>query len=354
MEEQTREPQRRPTMMDVAEAAGVSRALVSIVMRGVPGAAESTRQKVFEASRQLGYRPDSRARLLRSTRTRLIGVSFSSSQPFHTEIVDAAYAQADARGYDIALSAVANGRPEKRAAESLLDLGCEALIMISSTLSQEDLERYSGQAPVVSLLRSDVGGHIDAVSSDDLHGIRLAVEHFADLGHARIVHVDGGTAVSARQRRKAFRIEMQRRGLQAIILPGGPGEEDGLRAAEALKDDPPTAVVAFNDRAALGLIEGLRASGLRVPRDVSVLGYDDSQLARLSFVQLSSISQDAPVLAATAVDRAVERVEGTTSAAHVVRTPHLVVRKTTAPPRTAQSQPSWGPVMQSRDLPHDK
>lgn len=327
-----REQQRRPTLMDVAQAAGVSRALVSIVMRGAPGAAESTRQKVFEAARELGYRPDSRARLLRSSRTKLIGLSFSSSQPFHAEIVDAAYAQANSRGYEIALSAVANGRTETRAIESLLDLGSEALIMISPTLSRDDLDRYSRQVPVVSLLRDDVGELVDSVSSDDHAGIRLGVEHLAGLGHSKIVHVDGGTAVSAEQRREAFRSEMRRRRLEPIVIPGGPGEEDGLRAAQSLRNDPPTAVIAFNDRSALGLIEGLRTNGLHVPSDVSVLGYDDSQLARLSYVQLSSVSQDAPLLAAAAVDRAVDRIEGTLPPAHVVRTPHLVIRKTSAPP----------------------
>ena len=326
------EQQRRPTLMDVARAAGVSRALVSIVMRGAPGAAEPTRQKVFQAARELGYRPDSRARLLRSSRTKLIGLSFSSSQPFHAEIVDAAYAQANSRGYEIALSAVANGRSETRAVESLLDFGSEALVMISPTLSADELDRYSSQVPVVSLLRNDVGERVDSVSSDDQAGIGLGVEHLAGLGHRNIIHVDGGSAVSAEQRRKAFCTEMRRRELEPAVVPGGPGEEDGLRAARSLLDNPPTAVIAFNDRSALGLIEGFRANGLLVPFHVSVLGYDDSQLARLSFVQLSSVSQDAPLLAAAAIDRAVDRIEGTLSAGHVVRTPHLVIRKTTAPP----------------------
>ena len=329
------EQQRRPTLMDVARAAGVSRALVSIVMRGAPGAADSTRQKVLAAARDLGYRPDSRARLLRSSRTRLLGLSFFSAHPFHAEIVDAAYAAATARGYEIALSAVAHGRPETRAIESLLDVGSEALIMISPTLSSQELERFAGQVPVVSLLRNDVGDLVDSVSSDDHAGIRIAVDHLAGLGHRNIVHVDGGTAVSAEQRRVAFRTEMDRHGLEARIIPGGATEEDGLTASRSLRADLPSAVVAFNDRSALGLIEGFRADGLKIPDDVSVLGYDDSQFARLSYMQLSSISQDAPLLAATAVKQAVERIEGAKEPAHVVRTPHLVVRKTTASPRTS-------------------
>lgn len=327
------EQQRRPTLMDVAQAAGVSRALVSIVMRGAPGAAESTRQKVLEAAQELGYRPDSRARLLRSSRTRLLGLSFFSANAFHAEIVDAAYAAATSRGYELALSAVASSRPESRAIESLLDFGSAALILISPTLSAEELAGYAGQVPVVSLLRDDVGDPVDSVSSDDHAGIRMAVDHLTGLGHRRIVHIDGGTAVSAEPRRAAFRAEMDRLGLPARIVPGGSTEEDGLGAVLSLHADFPSAVIAFNDRCALGVVEGLRADGLKVPDDVSVLGYDDSQFARLSYLQLSSVSQDAPLLSAAAVDRAVDRIEGTQAPAHVVKTPHLVVRKTTAPLR---------------------
>ncbi|BCW43151.1 LacI family DNA-binding transcriptional regulator [Arthrobacter sp. StoSoilB5] len=322
---------KRPTLMDVADAAGVSRALVSIVMRDAPGASEATRLRVQKAAKELGYRPDSRARLLRSSRTRLLGVSFSTSHPFHAEIVDAAYAGATLRGYDIALSAVANGRPESRAVESLLDLGCEALIMISPTLGEEELAGYAARLPVVSLLRDDVGGSLDSVSSDDDAGIRMALEYLTSLGHRKIAHVDGGDAVSGPQRREAFRVEMASRGLEPRVIPGGATEEDGLRAGGELLENLPTAVVAFNDRCALGIWESFRAAGLRVPEDVSVLGYDDSQFARLSYVQLTSVSQDAPVLARAAVDRAVDRLEGSTPPAHLVRTPHLVIRNTTGP-----------------------
>jgi DNA-binding LacI/PurR family transcriptional regulator len=137
--------------------------------------------------------------------------------------------------------------------------------------------------------------------------------------------------VSGPQRREAYLAEMAGLGLEPRVIPGGPTEEDGIRAGRELQDNLPTAVIAFNDRCALGILESLRASGLRVPQDVSVLGYDDSQFARLSYIRLSSISQDAPLLASAAVDRAIQRLESTTPAAHLVRIPHLVVRGTTGP-----------------------
>jgi DNA-binding LacI/PurR family transcriptional regulator len=329
--------QKRATLMDVAETAGVSRALVSIVMRGAPGAAEATRKKVLEAADSLGYRPDSRARLLRSSRTKLLGLSFSSSEAFHTEIVDAAYAEATERGYEIVLSAVASGRPERRAIESLLDFGVEALILISPSLGLDELRRIAQKVPLVSLLRKDAGDSTDSVSSDDHAGITLAMEHLTSLGHTRIVHVDGGTAVSAAERRSAYEAEMLTRGLQPVVIPGGPTEEDGMSAGQTLGPSIPTAVIAFNDRAALGLLESMRLRGLNVPEDISIVGYDDSQFARLSYVQLTSVSQDAPLLAAAAVDRAVDRVEGRQQPGREIRTPHLVVRNTTTVPRPSSN-----------------
>jgi DNA-binding LacI/PurR family transcriptional regulator len=203
--------------------------------------------------------------------------------------------------------------------------------MISPALGEDELAGYAARLPVVSLLRDDVGESLDSVSSDDDAGIRMALEYLTSLGHRKIAHVDGGDAVSSPQRREAFLAEMAGRGLESRVTPGGATEEDGLRAGRELLEDLPTAVVAFNDRCALGIWESFRAAGLRVPEDVSVLGYDDSQFARLSYVQLSSVSQDAPVLARAAVDRAIDRLEGSTPPAHLVRTPHLVIRNTTGP-----------------------
>jgi DNA-binding LacI/PurR family transcriptional regulator len=234
---------------------------------------------------------------------------------------------------------VASGRPERRAIESLLDFGVEALILISPSLDLDELGRIADKVPLVSLLRNDVGDLTDSVSSDDHAGIALAMKHLAALGHTRITHVDGGTAVSAAQRRSAYEAEMLGRGLQPVIIPGGPTEEDGMSAGQSLSTPLPTAVIAFNDRAALGLLESMRLRGLRVPEDISIVGYDDSQFARLSYVQLTSVSQDAPLLAAAAVDRAVDRIEGRQQPGREIRMPHLVVRKTTAV--AASSQPCF-------------
>ncbi|WP_030039686.1 LacI family DNA-binding transcriptional regulator, partial [Streptomyces resistomycificus] len=121
---------KRPTLADVASRAGVSTALVSIVMRGAKGAGEATRERVLQAAREIGYRPDARARLLRSHRSHLLGVQFGLQHPFHSDLVEGIYAAAEPAGYQIALSAVAAGRGEQRAVETLLDDRCEALILL--------------------------------------------------------------------------------------------------------------------------------------------------------------------------------------------------------------------------------
>src|ERR671927_1257591 len=121
---------RRPTLADVAARAGVSTALVSIVMRDAPGASVATRERVRRAADELGYRPDSRARLLRSSRSRLLGVVFGVQHPFHGDLVSGLYQAADRVGYELALSAVTPDRDEPRAVGSLLSDRCEALVLL--------------------------------------------------------------------------------------------------------------------------------------------------------------------------------------------------------------------------------
>ena len=335
MREAATRPGRRVTLADVAAEAGVSRALASIVMRGAPGASEATREHVQEVAHSLGYRPDSRARLLRSSRTRLLGVTFTLAEPFHAEVVESVYAAAEDAGFELALSAVSPLRPESRAVESLLDLGVEALLMIAPSTAAEALAAYAQRLPVVTLLSPAPVGGTDQVRTDDAAGVRAVVEHLVELGHREIVHIDGGGAVSSQERSTAYREAMAARGLarHTRVLRGGAGEEDGLRAAAELMAGPlPDAVVVFNDRCALGVLEVLRRAGLSVPGDVSLTGFDDSQLSRLSHVQLTTVSQQAPQLAESAVACAVARLENREPAG-LVHPPRLIIRSTTGPVR---------------------
>src|SRR5687768_13629135 len=147
-------PGRRPTLADVAALAGVSVALVSIVIRDVPGASQQSRQRVLQAADELGYRPDTRARLLRSHRRRLLGVVFGVQHAFHGDLVSGLYAAADRVGYELALSAVTPGRDERRAVASLLQDRCEALILLGPQAPTSFLAELTARLPVV-VVRSE-------------------------------------------------------------------------------------------------------------------------------------------------------------------------------------------------------
>ena len=144
----------RPTLVDVARAAGVSTALVSIVMRGVPGASDATRERVKRIADELGYVPDQRARKLRQTRSRLLGVVFELQQPYHGDLVEQLYAAAAARGYDLVISAVAPSRPEPTAVRDLVRERCEAAILLGSRLSDDALVTLTRDVPTLVVARA--------------------------------------------------------------------------------------------------------------------------------------------------------------------------------------------------------
>ena len=327
-------PNRRPTLADVAARAGVSTALVSIVMRDAPGASTATRDRVRRAAAEIGYRPDSRARLLRSSRSRLLGVVFGVQADFHGDLVSGLYAAADRVGYELALSAVTPGRDEQRAVGSLLQDRCEALVLLGPQSPTAALADLATRLPVVVVARPVRSSAVDVVRTADDEGARLAVEHLLALGHRDVVHVDGGRAPGAAERRRGYREALRTHGFEAHVLPGGPTEEDGAAAARRLLSGPlPGAVTVFNDRCALGLLDVLRRAGRTVPGDVSVVGYDDSRIARLSSVDLTSVAQDVEQLTTLAVGRALERLDSTpVRQRELVVPPRLVVRTTTAPP----------------------
>jgi DNA-binding LacI/PurR family transcriptional regulator len=330
-----RSAERRATLADVAARAGVSKSLVSLVMRDEPGAGAGTRRRVLEAADELGYHPDSRARLLRSGRSRLLGVVFGIQHDFHGDLVTELYTAARETGYEVALSAVTPGRDEREATAGLLQDRCEALILLGPQQPTASLARLATRLPVVVLARGVRHPAVDVVRTADAEGLHQAVGHLVRLGHHAIAHIDGGRAPGAAERRRGYRDAMRSHGLDryARIVPGGLTEEEGTAAARVLLDDVPTAVTVFNDRCATGVLDVLVRHGRAVPGDVSVVGYDDSRLARLAHVDLTTIAQDTGTMTRLAVGRAIDRIEGAAvDRREVVVPPRLVVRGTTAPP----------------------
>lgn len=333
-------PIRRTTLADVAERAGVSRALVSIVMREAPGASPASRDRVLAAARELGYRPDLRARSLASTTSRLIGVLFGRAGHFHLELLEGLYAAAEELGYGLVLSALTAGRGEEQALQSLSDFRFDALIMLGPATPEPIM---TGRVPVVV-----VGWHVDApdvdvVRTSDTRGMELAIEHLVKLGHKRIAHIDGGDGLISASRRDAFTAAMKSRGLetQATVITGGETQLEGQMAArQMLRGALPTAVVAFNDDVAAAAMSVLAQEGIHVPREISVVGWDDSTLADDAAYNLTSVGQLPQTMARLALERVVARSGGMVGDdREIILDPHLATRASSgiAPAPSAQS-----------------
>jgi DNA-binding LacI/PurR family transcriptional regulator len=329
-------PVKRPRLEDVAADVGVSTASVSLVLRGVAGPSAETRERVLEAASRLGYRADRAASLLARRRTHLLGVPVMLRDPYRAELAEEVQVAADERGYTVALSAVTPVHDEQRVAETLLDLRCEALLLLSPELAPDVLAELGTRVPLVVVGRHVEPAGFDVVRAADSDGVGAVVDHLVALGHRDLVYVDGGGAAMAADRRAGFLAAVARHAVRGRVLAGGDDEEAGARAARTLLDEPrpPTAVVAANDRSAIGVLDVLVRAGVRVPQDVSVVGYDDGELARLSHIDLTTVSQEAGTQARRAVAAALERLDGDRVApTEQILVPRLVLRGTTAPPR---------------------
>jgi DNA-binding LacI/PurR family transcriptional regulator len=328
---------RCPTLEDVAARSGVSRALVSIVMRDVPGASAETRKRVLGVAAELGYRPDARARLLARSRSRQLGIVFTSYHAYHADLLDGLYRAAGAAGYELILSAQTPSRDEGSAIETLLGYRCDALILLGPDQPARRLAELAARVPVVVVGRRLGTTPAGVVRTSDHHGMRLAVDHLVELGHREIAHVDGGRSPKSADRRRGYRDAMAHHGLadHVRIQPGGQSAEAGAAAARALLESGrlPTAVVCFNDDCAVAVLDGLTRAGVDVPGAVSLVGFDDSRLSRLPYVDLTTVGQDADQQAAIAVERAIALLDGGDEAGlrEVVLPPQLVVRGTSAP-----------------------
>ncbi|TGB14739.1 LacI family DNA-binding transcriptional regulator [Streptomyces sp. MZ04] len=327
----------RPRLEDVAALVGLSSATVSLVLRSAPGPSAQTRERVLGAALRLGYRPDRTASLLARRRSRLLGVMVDIRNTFHTELVEHLYAAAEEFGYDLSLSTLTRARGEPEAIETLLDSRAEALILLGAEASAARLASLDRHLPVVVVGRGIANAELDVVRTSDEEGLDRAVEHLVRLGHRDIAFIDGGGGVVAVDRRRGYRTAMGRHRLadRIRILPGSHTEEAGARSAERLLDEGelPSAVVASNDRCAVGLFSALTRAGIDVPGAVSVIGYDDSVLSRLAVFGLTTVSQNPEEQAHRAVAAAVERLDGDRSTRReIVLVPRLIVRGSTAAP----------------------
>ncbi len=327
----------QPTMQQVAERAGVSLALVSLVMRQAPNVSDYRRQLVLDAAEELDYRPNVLARNLASRRTNTIGVVVNDlHNPFFAEIIDGIDAAADEAGYRILIgTGKRSRRGEAEMIETFLQLRVDGVITAGATMPMGAIEAAAASTEVVLVGRTSRSRAIDSVNTDDVAGARLAVDHLVDLGHRRIAHIDGGTGAGAEARRRGYSKAMTDHGLSdEIVIAGGDFSETGgyHGASELLEQSRrPTAIFAANDLSAAGVLHRVEHAGLVVPDTMSIVGYDNTALAAMQHMSLTTINQPRDELGRLAVKFLLERFKETrTDSVHHVIAPTLVTRRTSS------------------------
>jgi DNA-binding LacI/PurR family transcriptional regulator len=329
----------RPTILDVASRAGVSKSLVSLVMRGAPNVSDQKRAAVLAAAEELGYRPNLVARSLVERRSRHLGVMISDfHNPFFADLVSGLEEGAHAEGYRLVMN---TGRrvtaQEESAIEALIELQVDGLVLAGARVPMRVIAAVAEFLPVILVSRSSRKPNVDVIVNDDRAGSALAVDHLVQLGHRRIAHIDGGDGANAAPRRRAYEAAMRRHRLESEIINVRAAftAEAGAEGAHELSRlrRPPTAIFACNDRAAIGALGALSQRGVRVPEDMSVVGYDGIATGSLPQIDLTTVAQPRYEMGRSAVGLILERIRGQRAEARrVVLPPQLVVRGTTAPP----------------------
>lgn len=341
-----KQAQRASRIYDVARSAGVSIATVSRVANDRGSVRPRTAERVHAAMRSLGYRPHALARGLAAQRSRTIGLLISDIlHPYFADIVRGAQAQAELSEYAVLLgdASVHTARTDMLV-RRLLERRVDGLIVASDRTTSAYAAQLRGEnVPVVAINGSreqfPVGVHID-----ERAGAALAIEHLAGLGHTRIAHLAGPPGIATRDGRIAgYRAALRASALRfdPELVVGGLGRiEESRDATRQLLGlaEPPTAIFAYNDRSAIGAYQAIRAAGLRVGRDVSVVGFDDIVMAEWVEPPLTTVHQPRSEMGRLAVDLLLAAVDGTGVPESVVVQPRLVVRRSTGPaPRPSET-----------------
>ena len=329
---------RAPNIRDVAALAGVSYQTVSRVLNDSPSIKASTRQRVQDVIAEIGYRPNQAARALVTSRTRTIGVL--SSQNAHygpTTSVNAIEVAACEAGYRLSITSVATGdyASIKSAIDYLLSQAVEALVVIAPQVRVFDaLTDLSISVPYVTI--ESTGRNLDhSLSVDQVTGARLATKHLIDLGHTEITHISGPQDwIEADARMQGFLREINDAELRtrAPILGDWSAHFGYYAGLELLRFRDFTAVFAGNDQMALGFMHACRDSGLDVPGDISVVGFDDIPEAAHFSPPLTTVRQNFAEIGRRAISLLLSELGGGVGQNHDQIAAELIVRSSTAAP----------------------
>jgi len=335
----THSPLPRPaTIRTVADRAGVSKSLVSLVLQGSSKVSAAKRQAVQDAIDELGYRPNAIARQLTERRTNMVGVLLNDLRnPWFVDCLDGLTSVLHELGLRTLL---ADGRLDRSKDDALLqgflELRVDGLVLVGSMESSPTIVEAAAAVPtVVAASRDIVLPQIDVVANDDWVGTELAVEHLIGLGHIRIAHLAGSLGAVADLRRRSYLDTMRSHGLDGEIESSDMTEEGGYRAAVRLLGgrNRPSAIFAVNDITCVGAMSAAQELGLRVPGDVSLVGYDNTSLAQIRHLWLTSVDNASVEVGQLAARALLRRITDPTAAAtEQLLRPSLKIRGSTAPP----------------------
>jgi LacI family transcriptional regulator len=325
----------RVTIRTVAADAGVSVAAVSKVMRNAYGVSDALRMKVEASIEKLGYRPSVAARGMRG-RTFTLGVLLVGiDNPFLPGIYQGIEGVTEAAGYKIMVGVgAARARTEVTLIEQMIDNRMDGLILVASQIAGETLEHFARQIPIVVVGHHEPAAQgYDTINNDDQMGARLAVQALLDRGYRDIAYLtqtdqDDHTADVAPQREIGYRAAMSAANLAPRIfaLPqhGAPRDDQIHQILTAT--DRPRAIFCWSDLDAIPLLSEALRLGLRVPQDLALIGYDNSPMAGLAMINLTSIDQDGPRLGKLAAEALFSRINGRSVAEHILIEPTLIRR----------------------------
>jgi LacI family repressor for deo operon, udp, cdd, tsx, nupC, and nupG len=327
---------------EVAKRAGVSTATVSRVLSRPDIVAEGTRRKVQRAIDALAYAPNLAAAHLRTLRSRKLLVTVPDiSNPFFALILQGIEETAQREGYAVLLGDTQHDEQrEERYAAILTRKEADGLIFLGHRLPTEAaalVQAMPGRAPVVNGCEFNPALGVPSVHIDNAKAATDAMAHLYGLGHRRIGVVTGPlVSPLSRDRLRGTHAGAKKAGASAdlVVLRGDFSIESGQLAGERLlsQSKRPTAVFCFNDEMAIGVLEAARERGIRVPRDLSVVGFDDIRFARYVDPPLTTIAQPMREIGERTVRLLLEILNGSTTTPVSVTLPHkLVVRKSTAP-----------------------
>lgn len=327
----------RTTITDVARAAGVSVATVSKVINGRDGVAPGTFTRVMGVVADLGYETSLVASSLRRRRTNVIGILVAEFESFSVELLKGVSTAASGTGYELlAYSGLVADKShpgwERRSLSRLAGTLIDGAIVVTPTMLMP-----TTSIPVVAIDPHSGPGGPSTIDSDNVGGARGATRYLIELGHRRIAHIRGRSDLASAQLREAgYRESLEEAGIPfdpALVQDGGYQAALTAEAARELltRPDRPTAVFAANDMSALGVIAVARELGLRVPEDLSVIGFDDIPEAASSTPPLTTVAQPLHDLGAQALRMLIELLDGHEVPGHVQLPAELVIRASTGP-----------------------